>query len=100
MLFDYLQAERDERHYWEDKVRRLAARAPVDEAAVELERALSDYLEERSQAAEPFRSEAARTGRGIARMSLRNLAELMLRLWVPPPAAARPAARARGRAGR
>jgi hypothetical protein len=51
-------------------------------AAVELERELWRYFKERSQVVSSFREAAAH--QGSQRVSLRNLAELWLRLWAPP----------------
>ena len=83
MIFDYVLGHPDERHFWEDKVRALAAGARDGHAvATELEGELWRYLEERSRVAEPFRSMAAREN--LRRISLRNLAEHLLRMWSPP----------------
>jgi hypothetical protein len=85
LVFDYVQGHADERHFWEDKVRALAAGAADEHAvATELEGELWRYLEERSRVAEPFRSMAAREN--LRRTSLRNLAEHLLRMWSPPRA--------------
>ncbi len=91
MVFDYVQGHPEERHFWQDKVRALAAGAPdAHAAATGLEGELWSYLEERSRVAEPFRSAAARES--LRRTSLRNLAEHLLRLWAPPrPKRPRPA---------
>ena len=83
MIFDYVQSHPEERHFWQDKVRALAAGASDEHAvAAELEGELWRYLEERSRVAEPFRSAAAREK--LSRTSLRNLAEHLLRMWAPP----------------
>ncbi len=83
MLYDYLQAQPDERRHWEGVVRREAARAEdLHAAAFGLEGELWRYYVERAGVAEPFRGAARREG--LARTSLRNLAELLLRLWAPP----------------
>ena len=91
MIFDYVQSHPEERHFWQDKVRALAAGAPDEHAvAAGLESELWCYLEERSRVAEPFRSAAARES--LRRTSLRNLAEHFLRMWAPPrPMQLRPA---------
>lgn len=82
-LFDYLEQHVDERHFWQEKVRLLARDSADDHAvAVRLETTLWAYYVERSEVAEPFRSLAAREG--LARTSMRNLAEHLLRLWVAP----------------
>lgn len=87
MTYDYLHAQADEKRHWQDVVRREFARAEGDPhaAATVLERDLWRYYAERAEVAEPFRGEAQRAG--LARTSMRNLAELLLRLWAPPPPA-------------
>lgn len=85
MLHDYLQAQPEERRHWEGVVKREAARAEdLHAAAFSLEGELWRYYVERAGVAEPFRGAARREG--LTRVSLRNLAELLLRLWTPPPA--------------
>ena len=82
MTFDYLQQKPDEKRFWEDKVRAVSARArDPHTAALELEGELWRYYEERSAVASPFRETAQREG--LRRISLRNLAEYLLRLWAP-----------------
>ncbi len=51
-------------------------------AVAKLEPELWRYVEERSAVAAPFK-EAARL-EGLQRTSMKNLAELLLRLWVEP----------------
>ncbi len=82
-VFDYLQTRPDEGRFWREKVRTIAA-APegVETIAARLERELWRSYEERSATASPFREAALREGR--ARTSMRNLAELLLRLWTEP----------------
>jgi hypothetical protein len=83
MVFDYVQAHAEERRFWEDKVRAVAASAADEHAAAtELERELWNYFEERSRVAPPFREFFI--GKMLQRTSLKNLAELWLRLWTPP----------------
>lgn len=82
-VFDYLQSHTDERHYWQDKVRGIAKKADSDHvAAAELAPELWRYYVERSAVVASFK-EAARV-EGLARTSMKNLAELMLRLWTEP----------------
>ena len=82
-IFDYLQGHADERLFWQQKVRGVAKNVENDPVAVaRLEPELWRYYVERSAVASPFR-EAARV-EGLARTSMKNLAELMLRLWVEP----------------
>lgn len=82
-VYDYLQSQPDELRFWQGKVHALA-RQEWDEhaAAVALAGDLWDYYEERSAVAQPFKEIAAREG--LQRTSMRNLAELLLRLWVEP----------------
>ncbi len=92
MVHDYLLKCPEERRHWQELVKREAAgHADLHAAAVNLERELWRYFRERAEVVEPFRSFARREGG--ARTSMRGLAELLLRLWVPPvakPGAARP----------
>lgn len=82
-VFDYLQGHPEERHYWISKVQTVC-RSVGDElaAANRLEGELWRYYEERSAVAAPFK-EAARL-EGLKRTSMKNLAELLIRLWVEP----------------
>jgi hypothetical protein len=83
MLSDYVGAHPEEKRFWEEKVRVVAARAADGHtAAVELERELGRYFKERSQVVPSFSEATAH--QGSQRVSLRNLAELWLRLWAPP----------------
>jgi len=82
-VFDYLQAQPDEGRFWREKVRVIAAQPEgVEVIAARLERELWRYYEERSSSVSPFREAAQREGR--TRTSMRNLAELLLRLWTEP----------------
>lgn len=84
MIQAYLQARPDELRHWQEVVRREAKRASDPHAAaVVLERELWRYFEERAAVAEPFRDVARREG--LVRTSMRNLAELLIRLWAPFP---------------
>lgn len=82
-VFDYLQSHPEERHHWQQKFRSVA-KDFADEhiAAMKLESELWRYYEERS-AVVPVFKDAARH-EGMARISMRNLAELLLRLWTEP----------------
>ena len=83
-VFDYFQCQVDEGHFWRSKVQKIARDFGNDQnAAVRLlENELWRYYLERSEVAAPFR-EAART-EGLQRTSMKNLAELLVRLWVEP----------------
>jgi len=90
-IFEYLQSHREERHFWQEKVRTASrAAGDVHVAAARLEGELWRYYEERSAVATPFK-EAVRV-EGLRRTSMKNLAELMLRLWTEPRPQPRPAA--------
>lgn len=85
LVYDYLQAQPDELRHWQGVVRREAAReVDLHAAATWLDGALRRYYAERAAVTEPFRGEARRDG--AARVSMRNLAELLIRLWVEPSA--------------
>jgi hypothetical protein len=82
-VFDYIKSHPEERHYWQAKVQTVCRNTGDDHvAAAELDGGLWRYYEERSQVASPFR-EAARS-EGLRRTSMRNLAELLIRLWTEP----------------
>ena len=83
-VFDYLQSQVDERHFWTAKVQKTSRDCGDNfvEAVRLLENDLWSYYLERSAVVRPFR-EAART-EGLQRTSMKNLAELLLRLWVEP----------------
>ncbi len=84
-IFDYLQGHCDERQYWQGKVQRISQGAREESEAVrEIEPELWRYYEERSAVVEPFRSAAVHEG--LRRTSMKNLAELLLRLWTEPRA--------------
>ncbi|MEO5958557.1 MAG: hypothetical protein ABIZ49_09970 [Opitutaceae bacterium] len=87
-IFDYLQSHREERHYWQTKVQTVS-KADPDEfaAAARLEGDLRRYYEERRAMVDSLR-EAARV-EGPGRTSMKNLAELLLRLWAEPKPAKR-----------
>jgi hypothetical protein len=82
-LFDYIKGHPDERQYFQDKVHALVRandEAPVAVARIDSE--LWRYYEERSSVVPAFK-EAARMY-GPKRISMKNLAELLVRLWVEP----------------
>lgn len=82
-LFDYLERQPDERRHWQAKA--LAAGSSLSvglEGARVLERELWAYYVERSQHVPQLRE--LNQG-GVHRVSLQNLAELILRLWGPLP---------------
>lgn len=84
-VYDYLQAQAEERHFWMAKVQTIARAEPDDFAAAgRLEPALWSYYLERAQHVPIFRDAARHEG--LHRTSMRNLAELLLRLWTTPRA--------------
>jgi hypothetical protein len=83
MIFDYVQRHPEERHYWLEKVRKTSLSSTDDHvAAATLEPELWRYFQERSSVASPFREHVQR--QGLQRVSMKNLAEHLLRLWVGP----------------
>ena len=92
-VFDYWERHRDERQFWQEKVRGAAKIAPDHHAAAtRLEGELWRYYVERSGVVNVFR-EAARH-EGLQRTSMKNLAELALRLWAEPKPKKKPATEA------
>ena len=90
-VFDYLEKHRDERQFWLEKVRALAKKTPDPHAAVaQLAAELWRYHEERSAVVAAFREETRLEGG--QRISMKNLAELLLRQWAPPRPKKRPPA--------
>ena len=88
-LFGYIGANRDERQFWENKVRGFDAKSP-DRAAVArlIESELWRYYLERSAVVPIFREAAEHEG--LRRMSMLNLAEHLMRIWLPPQVPKRP----------
>jgi len=88
LVFDYWQESPDERRFWQDKVRAHAAEtSDAFEAARRLDGELWAYFVERSAVLPRFRdatpNDGSAGGAG-ARTSMKNLAELALRLWTEP----------------
>lgn len=82
-VFDYLQSHPDERHHWQGKFQRVSKAAGDERVAVEqLEVELWRYNLERSAVVPIFKEAAVQEGLG--RTSMKNLAELLLRLWTEP----------------
>ena len=82
-VFDYLHSHPEEKHFWQGKVQATARAAAHElQAADRLAEELWRYYEERSAVASPFQ-EAVRT-EGMQRTSMKNLAELLVRLWTEP----------------
>jgi hypothetical protein len=82
-IFDYWERHRDERQFWQEKVRAAAKLTPDPHGAVtQLEPELWRYYLERSNVVPVFREAAKHEG--LQRTSMKNLAELALRLWTEP----------------
>jgi len=88
LVFDYWQDSPDERRFWQDKVRAHAVETGDDfEAARRLDGELWAYFVERSAVLPRFREAAeieSQAGGPGMRTSMKNLAELALRLWTEP----------------
>ncbi|MCC6414572.1 MAG: hypothetical protein IT582_01500 [Opitutaceae bacterium] len=83
MVFDYWAANPDEGRFWRDKVQSVVhSTANEATAALRLEADIWTYYVERSGVVKSFMEVAEREG--LARTSMRNLAELMIRLWTEP----------------
>ena len=77
-LFDYIQKNLEERHFWEQKVRALAAAHPDDFAAgAAIDAEMRAYVIERVRVVKSLSDMPV----GI---SMKNLAEYLLRVWAPP----------------
>jgi hypothetical protein len=83
LLFDYVQRHRDERQYWFAKVQSIVAGSPeLPLAVARLDSELWRYHEERSAVVPDFA--AASRALGGKRISMKNLAEHLVRLWTEP----------------
>jgi hypothetical protein len=85
-VLDYIQRNPEERQYWQHKVRAAAsAEADTHAASLALDAQLWAYVQERAGVVAEFRQYGVAAGKGPAkRISLRNLAEYLLRMWLPP----------------
>ena len=80
---DYLQGHKDERQFWMTKVQSIFARElDVGVAASRIEAELWRYYVERSSVVPEFKQAARHEG--LARTSMRNLADHLIRLWTEP----------------
>ncbi|GAB1489376.1 hypothetical protein MASR2M8_18290 [Opitutaceae bacterium] len=82
LVFDYLQANPEEKSHWIEKTKAAGRLTDPHEASSSLADALWSYYEERAVVAAPFKDRVRHEG--LQRTSMRNLAELLLRLWAPP----------------
>lgn len=82
-VFDYLQKQQEERQHWQAKFQAAAKAAGDERNAIDsLSAELWRYYVERSGVVREFREAAAREG--LQRTSMKNLAELLFRLWIEP----------------
>jgi len=82
-VFDYWRRQPDEGRHWQSKVTELSRSVPAPlELARRLDRELREYVVERTPHVAELRNLGAA---GLSRVSMLNLAEYLLRLWVPPP---------------
>ena len=90
-LFEYIEGNREERQFWEHKVREFDAKLSDRAlAACSIESELWRYFVERSAVVPKFKHAAEHEG--LRRISLKNLAEYLLRIWGAPKVAKRPPA--------
>ncbi len=83
ILYDYVQQHREERQYWTNKVRVIVSGSPdLPSAVARIDAELWRYYEERSAVAPVF--VAAAQAFGVRRVSMKNLAEHVVRLWTEP----------------
>jgi hypothetical protein len=88
-IFEYIEANREERHFWEYKVRAFASKSMELTAAAHLiEGELWRYYVERAAVVPEFKRIVEREG--LRRVSMHNLADHLLRLWVAPRPVKRP----------
>ena len=82
-VFDYVKGHPEERQYLHDKVRSfVSGSAEVSNAVARIDSELWRYCEERSSAVPSFKEALGPVGPG--RISMKNLAELLVRLWTEP----------------
>jgi hypothetical protein len=82
-VFDYVKTHPEERHYLQDKVHSFVSQSSdIPSAVARIDYELRRYFEERSAVVSSFR-EASGTG-PVSRTSMKNLAELWVRLWTEP----------------
>jgi hypothetical protein len=82
-VFDYLELKTEERDYWFEKVHTITAKSVSKESSIQrLDSELWNYYVERCNVVTLFKEAARREG--LNRTSMRNLAELLTRVWVEP----------------
>ena len=84
LLWDYVEKHPDERQFWMHKVRQVTDLcADPYQASQRLDAELWAYFQERATVV-PALKEFARPESGSPRVSMRNLAEYVMRLWIAP----------------
>jgi hypothetical protein len=82
-IFDYLKTHPHERQYLQDKVQMIVSRsAEIPNAVTRIDSELWRYYEERSSVVPAF-NEALGPG-NPRKTSMKNLAELFVRMWTEP----------------
>lgn len=82
LLFEYIDKHPEERQYWLYKVRDTAKLAlSLHQAAEHIDADLWHYFKERAAVVPMLREFVQRYG--LARTSMKNLAEYFLRIWAP-----------------
>lgn len=83
VLFDYISQHPEERHFWQHKVRTIVTLpGDIPAAVVQIDTELWRYFVERSGVVKVLASIAQTFG--PKRVSMKNLAEYMVRLWTDP----------------
>jgi hypothetical protein len=83
LIYDYIQSSPDERHHWFAKVQAIAKEsADTPSSVARIDSELWRYYLERSEVAPVFI--AAARAFGTKRVSLKNLAEHLMRMWTEP----------------
>jgi hypothetical protein len=91
LLFDHLQAHKEERQHWQGKLQAESGKISDPHArAARLDAELRRYAAERATL-RPGEFQLS-PGQSLGKVSMRNLAELLLRLWGPSVAPRRPPA--------
>lgn len=81
LLYDYIESLPEERRFWQDRVVEVAeTNRRRETSALLLNSELWEYFEERSRH-EPAFSDVV--GGGLGKLSMLNLSEYLLRMWVP-----------------
>jgi hypothetical protein len=89
IIFDYLKTHPDERQYLHDKVQAIVTGSTeVPNAVARIDSELWRYYEERSAIVPAFRQTLGPDA--PRKISMKNLAELFVRLWTEPKTKAAP----------